>query len=179
MCLDRQWDQQDYQVVPWSFPLSPRQTTNSPWWTPYKLWGQCNFVLFAIQQKLKSNANTPVNRHGGTMLANFPNSIKRMRGTSTINRPSDGQDPSPKARDTICVQQVAVSWSPAIRHASRSWLRSSSIYEPSDPLFRDFSFFPPSLAHYRQAHTSFSFDSPTQIHELIVQTASSLKGPGQ
>jgi len=68
----------------------------------------------------KSYASKPVCDHSNLSYDSF-------------KRPSGGCSPDPWARAAICVRQVAVSWSPAIRHASRSWLRSSSNYEPSDP----------------------------------------------
>ena len=73
-----------------------------------------------------------------------------------FKRPSGGCGPGPWARAAICVRQLAVSWSPAIRLASRSWLRSSSIYEPSDPPSGVVKFFDQPL---QEDHVIFMQDS--------------------
>jgi hypothetical protein len=58
---------------------------------------------------------------------------KTIRDGKDVIRPSNRRGLDIAAKAAICVQTVAVSWRPAIRRVSRSWLRPSSICEPSDP----------------------------------------------
>ena len=58
---------------------------------------------------------------------------KNVRDGQDEIRPSNRRGLDIAAKAAICVQTVAVSWRPAIRRVSRSWLRPSSICEPSDP----------------------------------------------
>lgn len=62
-----------------------------------------------------------------------PDGNETIRDGKDVIRPSNRRGLDIAAKAAICVQTVAVSWRPAIRRVSRSWLRPSSICEPSDP----------------------------------------------
>lgn len=62
-------------------------------------------------------------------------SARRLLATRMQNRPSDGRGPG-SARGRHVRSRCRCSMCPAIHINSRSWLRSSSTHEPSDPPLR-------------------------------------------
>lgn len=62
-------------------------------------------------------------------------SARRLLATRMQNRPSDGRGPE-SARGRHVRSRCRCSMCPAIHINSRSWLRSSSTHEPSDPPLR-------------------------------------------